>query len=389
MLFLKSILQALDTNISEAEVKAVLKLAQHHNILPLCYENLSHTVSFDDEKFAGLNKRVLSAVFSQTKRTANFKTIYNILLQAGLKPLVIKGIICRNLYGDMCDHRPSGDEDILVKKEEYFRVSEILQANGYIPGEVVNEKILSGKQEITFKSPNGLSIEVHLNIIGTENESRRTMNDYFKNPFEKAIAVEIDGQTYFTLNCTDHYIYLFYHMFKHFSMTGVGVRQMLDMFKFGSRYKEDIDWDAVNEAIEATGAGKLYGDMLETGRLYWGFEFENKFGVSFPERLLEDMFSAGAYGNGTMEQAGSKVKVMASMSSGGKHSTVRSVFPTLEAMREHYTVLYKHPYLLPVMWAFRIVRYIFRSQTGKTYNVLKSDSIADKKIQLLRDYKII
>lgn len=389
ILFLKSLAGNVVADFEGCDLQVVFSHAIKHNVLPLCYENLNNIQGFEGEKYTRLEQRVLSTVFSQTKRTANFKKIYNILLQAGLKPLVIKGIICRNLYGELCDHRPSGDEDILVKKDEYFRIAEILQANGYIPEEVVNEKMLSGKQEITFKNPNGLNIEVHLNIIGTENKSRRAMNEYFKNPFEKAVAVEIDGQTYFTLNCTDHYIYLFYHVFKHFAMTGIGVRQILDMFKFGSRYKDDIDWDRVNEAIEAVGAGKLYGDVLETGRLYWGFEFENKFGVSFPEKLIEDMFSAGAYGNDTMEQVGSKVKVLAAMDSGGKHSTIRSVFPTLEAMREYYTVLYSHPYLLPVMWVFRIVRYVFRSKTGKTYNVLKSDSIADKKIQLLRDYEII
>lgn len=387
--FLKSLVGNVGKSAEECDIKAVFLLAQRHNVLPLCYENISNMGVFDLKSYEKLQSKVFATVFSQTKRTANFKKIYSVLIEEGIKPLVLKGIICRNLYGELCDHRPSGDEDILIKKEDYFRVEDVLKANGYIPAENVNKKTLSGKQEVTFKSSNGLNIEVHLNIIGTENSSRRQMNQYFENVFDKAVSIEIGGQEYFTLDYTDHYIYLFYHMFKHFAMTGVGVRQILDMFKFGTRYFDKIEWDRVNEAIKMTGGDKLYGDVLEIGRLYWGFSFENKFGVSFPDKLIEDMFSSGAYGNETKEQSGSKVKVMAAMETGGKHSRIRSVFPSIEAMREFYTVLYKHPYLLPVMWLVRIVRYIFRSKSGKTYNVLKSEKIADKKIQLLRDYKII
>ncbi len=389
VLFLKCLVGNTDGDFTDCDLKKVFSYAARHNVLPLCYENISNAGLFDLASSEKLKAKVFATVFSQAKRTANFRKIYSALIERGIKPLVLKGIICRNLYGELCDHRPSGDEDILVKKDEYFKLAQILEENGYIPEERVTEKTLSGKQEVTFKSSNGLNIEVHLNIIGTENKSRRIMNKYFENVFDSAVSVEIDGQEYFTLDYTDHYIYLFYHMFKHFAMTGVGIRQILDMFKFGTRYFEVIDWSRVNEAIKNTGAGKLYGDVLEVGRLYLGFDFENNFGISFPEKLLDDIFSAGAYGNNTSERTGSKVKVLAAMDSNGKHSRLRSIFPSLEAMREFYTILYDHPYLLPVMWFVRIVRYIFRSKTGKTYDVLKSEKIADEKIQLLRDYEII
>lgn len=383
-IFLNSLINPIEDDLSDNVLKQVVSIAASQNVLPLVYENLNC-----GDKYPKLQQRVFSTVLSQTKRTANFKKIYCKILENGIKPLVLKGIICRNLYGDLCDHRPSGDEDILVKKEDYFRLAEILVENGYIPTETVTEKTLSGKQEVTFKNPNGLNIEVHLNIIGTENKSRRSMNKYFENAFENAVTIIIDGQSFYTLDYTDHYIYLFYHMFKHFAMTGVGIRQLLDMFKFNAAYHEKINWGRVDAAIKAVGAGKLYGDVLHIGKEYLGFNIENSFGVSFPEKLLGDMFASGAYGNETNEQMGSKVKVLAAMESGGKYSRLRSIFPSLEAMREYYTVLYDCPYLLPFMWVVRIIRYIFRSKQGKTFDVLKSDSIADKKIQLLKDYEII
>ncbi|MBQ8541040.1 MAG: nucleotidyltransferase family protein [Clostridia bacterium] len=389
LLFLKSLSGKVNNDISQTDVKAVLKLASYHSILPLCYENLSGAQGFDSENYKSLQSKVFSIVFSQTKRTANFKKIYQTLWDNGIKPIVLKGIICRNLYGELCDHRPSGDEDVLIKKEDYFEASEILKDNGYIPEENVNEKTLDGIQEITFKGQNGLNIEIHLNIIGTENKLRRKMNVYFGKCFENAIVMEVDGQKYCTLDYTEHYIYLFYHMFKHFTTAGVGARQILDIFKFGEAHNDKIDWKSVHDAIESINAHKLYGDIVEIGNRYMGFSADNPFGTTFPERLLEDIFSAGAYGNGNPEQMGSKVKVMAAIEAEGKSNKIKMLFPSVEAMREHYTILHNHPYLLPAMWVVRIVRYAFRSKTGQTYDVLKSEKIADEKIQLLRDYKII
>lgn len=388
-LFLETLSQKDELDVTGVNLNTVFKIAEEQNVLPLCYEKIRNAAGFDEENFPSVQRRVLSTVFSQTKRTNNFKKIYKVLTDKSFKPIVLKGFICRNLYGELCDHRPSGDEDVLIKKEDFFAVSKILEDNGYLCDEEVNEKMLSGKQEITFKNKNGLTIELHLNIFGTENSFRKTLNTFFENVFDNALSVKIDNQTFYALDYTEHYIYLFFHMMKHFEVTGVGMRQMLDMFKFGTFYKDEIDFERVNLAVNKMGAGKLYGDILEIGNTYLGFDLDNVFGKSFPEKLLDEIFSAGVFGHTSKERIGSKVKVAAAVASGGKQNRIRMIFPQLDSMREFYTVLYKHPYLLPVMWIVRMVRYVFRLSTGKTYNVLKSEEIANERIQLLKDYDII
>lgn len=126
LLFLKSISQKVNNDVSDVDVKAVLKLASKHSVVPLCYENLCHADGFCREKFTNLQTKIYSIVFSQAKRTASYKKIYQSLLDNGIKPIVLKGIIYLQLYGDLCDHRPSGDEDVLVKSEDFFKVRDIL-----------------------------------------------------------------------------------------------------------------------------------------------------------------------------------------------------------------------------------------------------------------------
>ncbi|WP_416259162.1 nucleotidyltransferase family protein [Holdemania filiformis] len=70
----------------------------------------------------------------QARRTEAFLSLYRELLKVDTYyPIMMKGLICRQLYGEYCDHRPSGDEDILIRKAEYKQVQQIPQEIGYRP----------------------------------------------------------------------------------------------------------------------------------------------------------------------------------------------------------------------------------------------------------------
>lgn len=54
----------------------------------------------------------------QTMRTNEFLELNKKLQAAGVRPLVVKGIICRNLYPQP-DYKQSGDGDVLVPAEQF------------------------------------------------------------------------------------------------------------------------------------------------------------------------------------------------------------------------------------------------------------------------------
>ena len=58
----------------------------------------------------------MSMIAGQVNRTSAFLNLYQELIEGDCKPLVRKGIVCRQLYGEYADHRPSGDEDIISFK---------------------------------------------------------------------------------------------------------------------------------------------------------------------------------------------------------------------------------------------------------------------------------
>ncbi len=75
----------------------------------------------------------MSIVAGQARRTEAFLSLYKEFVKADIHPIVMKGLICRQLYEEYCDHRPSGDEDILIQKSEFELVQQILVKNGYYP----------------------------------------------------------------------------------------------------------------------------------------------------------------------------------------------------------------------------------------------------------------
>ena len=91
----------------------ICALANAHHVLPMVYEAAGRTPAL-----TALRHQVLQQIFLQVQRTNDFLRLYRHLRQKGIAPLVTKGIICRSLYPQP-DHRPSGDEDLLIPAEQF------------------------------------------------------------------------------------------------------------------------------------------------------------------------------------------------------------------------------------------------------------------------------
>ena len=147
----------------------IMKLAREHNLSALVGDALCACPEFTaSEQYQSAVSETIGAVTSQTIRTAEFLQIYQKLTDAGLKPIVMKGIICRELFGEKRDYRPSADEDILIRREDFEAVSKVMEAGGFrAERDDVTARQLEELQEVTFNDAAGrLHIEVHTNVIG-------------------------------------------------------------------------------------------------------------------------------------------------------------------------------------------------------------------------------
>lgn len=385
-------------HLNSDEWHEVLTLAQSHNVLPLVFEKVSECEAFTIlPEYQSLTVEIMATVAGQARRTADFFEIYREFLKNEIHPIVMKGLICRQLYGELCDHRPSGDEDILIRKSEYEQVCQILLSNGYIPEfQNVTAAQLDELQEITFQcNQNGLTIEVHVNPIGHEDGWRRQMDNYFQNVFQNSREEIIDGVPVTTMGHTDHLLFLILHAFKHLTVGGFGIRQVIDILLYIEKYGNECDWDEIKKVLKHLRAESFFSDLVYIGNKYLGFQLEIPFEVNCPEELLAEILDCGVFGNAT--QAQRTAIQMTSAAIRGKdekdQSKIRTllstIFPNRAWMISMNPELIEKPYLLPICWVKRWGRFLAHNKVSGGNLAAESMKISKRRIELLKKYDIL
>ena len=96
--------------------------ARKQNLLPLFFEA---AFMLDDYQNSNVYEKdqldTFTMVAAQIQRSNAFVEIYKKITAHGIFPIVMKGIVCRQLYGELAEYRPSGDEDILVEVKAYLQ----------------------------------------------------------------------------------------------------------------------------------------------------------------------------------------------------------------------------------------------------------------------------
>lgn len=377
----------------------LVKMAKEHNLLPIFLEGAikypSYTRRSDYEKELDV---ALAIVGAQVRRTNAFLKLYEAFLKADLHPIVMKGVICRCLYGNLADHRPSGDEDILIRPEEYWKAKKVLLANGYRTDlEFETEAQLKQIQEVTFSHPTEkLCIELHLNPMGRDTDVRSRMSDCFCNVFENYREVEVNGVCVRTMNHQDHYLFLILHAFRHFTAGGLGIRQMLDILLYQEYYGGGIDLQNIYEQLQVFHAESFFADMIHIGNTYLGFALSVMREPNCPQELMEDMIRCGTFGNKTQAERTAIATTMAATENHAqKRSTSsgvliwRSIFPSYAFMRERYPYLEEKPWLLPYEWIKRWGRFLVHNQKNDGKLAMESLQISQRRMKLLKKYDLV
>ncbi|MCD8118512.1 MAG: nucleotidyltransferase family protein [Lachnospiraceae bacterium] len=385
----------------ETDWMAVLNMAKKQSMLPLVYDAATAFPSFAsvEDSLADYFTSAIATMSKQMQKTDAFLALYRSFLAAGLAPITMKGIICRDLYGERADYRPSGDEDILIEKKDYERAVAVLESCGY-EKEEEPDKDMAVIQEVTFHGRD-LSIELHLNPFGVSSSRRERMNDWFKNVFQSEETVQIKGVFVRTMQPTDHFLFLVFHAFKHFLFSGFGVRMMLDILLFAEKYGDRIDWDYIDRGLTDVGANGFLADLMEIGNRYLGFPFPQGdhsmfFGKTVcPDDLLEDMFQMGTFGN-TSDADRTAGRIVADTLQKGKHresrlgSYLRLLFPSWRTWCAWRPYLKDRPWMVVCEWFRRVARYLRgETSTSNLKELDKSYGIAEERMALLGKYGVL
>lgn len=397
-LFLKALGAALkneplcEENISSEELLGLLQMAEAHQVLPMVFETVYGCAGLDQRILGYYRIRGMQLVAIQAQKTAEFLPLLAQLRSAGAKPLVIKGLVCRNLYPNP-DFRMSSDEDLLVEPEQTEVCHRVLTECG-----LTTPDPQSQAYELGYHRPDSYQyIELHRSLFPQESEAYGDLNRFFVDAHSR--AVELDGIA--TLCPTDHMLYLILHAFKHFLHSGFGIRQVCDLTLFANRYGTEIDWKWILECCRQVRAEKFAAAMFRIGRKYLNLSLEESCyplqwqAILVDENpLLEDILDAGVYGGSDMSRKHSSRLTLEAVSAQNRgeassHGLLKSLFPTAQELEGRYPYLKDKPMLLPVAWTDRLVNYYIELAKTRANSPAESIRIGNERIDLLRQYEVL
>lgn len=386
-------------SLSMEEWEKLFQIAQKQSVAPMIYQQIFPLPAFRqaDPGFQNFWKmNTLQEAGNQARCSALFLMLYDKMRQNGFTPLVVKGIVCRDLYPNP-DLRISGDEDLLIPREQFARMDEFLLKEGF-----VRENLDEGKeyQEVGYHHlGNGLYLEMHMDLFAKESGAYGHLNDLFTEAFDTSVIVNIQGTDVHTLNPQLHFLYLLCHSLKHFLHSGFGVRQVCDMLLFAQHYASDIHW---TELIKLLRENQMYDfsmNLMNIGVEHFGFTWDD-IAVPKPDDvefdslpLLNDMLDGGIYGKSDADRVHSAnitLNAAENETASAASGILASLFPDKDYIQTHYPYTKKWKILLPVGYIHRIGVYLLKRKSApKNSSGKSSTQIGMERVRLLEKYKIL
>ena len=341
---------------------------KRHGIATLAYDGAARCgVPRTDSAMQSLFQIYCRALMVSERQMQGINEIFAAFEKYGIDYMPLKGCNMKALYAQP-ELRTMGDADILIRMEQYDRISGIMTELGY-------EMQVESDHELIWKSKK-LMVELHKRLIPSYNKD---FYAYFGDGWQ--LATVRQEHRYF-MQQEDEFIYLFTHFAKHFRDGGIGCRHVVDLWVW-LRANRGLNWDAVwaeLDKLQLTQFCKniccLINAWFEAGPTDERLDFIGAYILASGNwgDLQSHHLSMGVRDmHGTSRSASAKVQYL-----------WRASFPNMIAMGNLYPILKKHPWLLPFTWIHRIfcklfIRPVPMARHTKVLEELSQDKLDERR----------
>lgn len=310
---------------------------------------------------------------------------------AGIPALLIKGYALADCYAAP-DCRMSGDTDLLIEPKNEKRACAFMKANGF----AVERRWTNGHHDVCHHPRLGC-VELHVMLYDEIVEDvwfgRMDGREFVSEP---AIEVATQDGSYRTLGYTDHMIFLMLHLIKHFIMTGMSLRMMLDVALFFSHHAERIDSARFWKMMESLKYGTIAQSILWAMVRYCGIDATSIPGLceACPEQvdmILDDLENGGwlgkidekareegwyEYNRQLLMKNRSKSQYLLFMLRWKTGAYLKALFPSRKTLAIRYPCVQKSVIVIPFVWVHRL---IFRGSRAVKKGALTTYIVTDEK----------
>ena len=289
----------------------------------------------DNKLMEKWNSAMFSTILTMSNRYNEFFRINKLMQDNGITFIGLKGCVVRNLY-PVPELRTMGDFDILTQKKNLSRIADIFRSQGYAI-------------EDYFFGINVDSAKAHWEIfITTEEEikvnTKKWDEIFFGNQEENDICN--------TLKPTYFLAHMIIHTARHFMQQGAGIRNLLDIALYINKFRDDIDFKAIETICKEQNYFKIYCYILNSVNLYFDVNISNIiYSKVNCDKFIEYMLLNGVFG----KNDNVLIRQIALDEDKDKRKWIRLFFPSVQALKNRYKYLRKFPFLLPIAWIQRII----------------------------------
>lgn len=340
--------------LDEINLVEICNTAKRHSIEAMIYVVLEkfgffNNVIDDKEKTLAKNwkhekERILYNMFLVDIER---EQILNYLESNGIWYMPLKGVILKDYYPEPY-MRQMTDNDILFDKSFREEVRDFMVSQGYEA--VTFEK---NNHDIYTKSP-VYNFEMHAELFGERH--KESWVDYYNKDIKHLLVKDDDNSYGYHFSNEDFYVYMITHANNHFIKAGTGLRTLIDIYLYIDN--NELDWKYIENETKKLEIYDFEKDIRCLSLRIFG-NSERQLSEEEIE-MLEYIVYSGA--NGTKENL---VKYKLNQLNGGKEEikfslrlkyTMKRIFPGMEFFEEYYPFVYKHKWLIPFTYIYRIFK---------------------------------
>lgn len=342
-----------------------------------------------------LRKRMVGqmrqAAFSNSAWKCSILRLIEQMSAAGIPALLIKGYAVADCYAAP-DCRMSGDTDLLIDPRDEKRACAFMKSQGFR----LEHRWANGHHDVC-RHPQLGCVELHVMLYDEIVEDvwfgRMDGREFVSEP---AIEVATQDGSYRTLGYTDHMIFLMLHLIKHFIMTGMSLRMMLDVALFFSHHAERIDSARFWKTMESLKYGTIAQSVLWAMVCYCGIDQTSLPGLceACPKQvgmILDDLENGGwlgkidekareegwyEYNRQLLMKNRSKAQYLLFMLHWKIGAYLKALFPSRKTLAIRYPCVQKSVMVIPFAWVHRL---IFRGSRAVKEGVLTTYIVTDEK----------
>lgn len=230
----------------------LMRLAGYHGVQPLLYYHLREVAGVPDEMLDRLRSMVGARSAHSLVLMQELGRLGTLFGQEGIPLLAVKGpVLAHTVYGGVA-LRPFADLDLVIRREDFDRVDELLHGEGYgstslSPFQKASYLFIHGQYSFWRRVPAMGSAAVFLDVHTAIMPPGYSYGENFDDLYARSITLSVAGTDVHALEREDLLQVLCYHGLKN---RWDRLKYICDVAEFLHAYP-DLDWETVYARAQA------------------------------------------------------------------------------------------------------------------------------------------